>query len=159
MLPADPGHAGEVAGVAQRDGEHVEASERDRGSPHADPLVVVAVDHRVLGVVGDDPQQVEREHPPAGPLDLPADRRERHRDAERERDAEERLRQREEALEERVGDRDRESRERQQQCGRFVNSTSTNATAARAPATASASRGGTSPVTSGRPRVRATCAS
>ncbi len=97
----------------------VEAAERDGRGADADAQIVVAVDHRVLGVVGEDPEQVAEQQPPgqrrhrAEPAGerrrvAAAHRRERHRDAEAEGDAEDGLRHREEALAERIDDRDGE---------------------------------------------------
>jgi hypothetical protein len=83
------------------------------------------------------------------------DRGERHRDAERERNPEERLRQREEALEERIDTSDDDRRI----VVRLVASTIRNAQNARAAATATASQAGTSPTASGRRAVRSTCGS
>ena len=88
-------------------------------------------------------------------------RGERHRNAERERDAEERLRQREEALEERVGDRDRERRRTTTASSRRLveqDEHERGERERRAPTT-SASHGAISPAASGRSAVRLTCAS
>ena len=124
--------------------------------------VVVAVDHRVLGVVGDDPEEVDREQHPrerrhvaAAPRRTPSGCRTQNAMPE------ERLRQGEEALEERIDDRDRRPRERQSDRRRGW-STRTSRNAQNASTAASHERLATaaiSPAASGRPRVRSTCAS
>ena len=42
----------------------VEAAERDRRRAQPEAHVVVAIDHRVLGVVGHDPEEIEQQEPP-----------------------------------------------------------------------------------------------
>ena len=112
---ADPCHAGEVDRVAEHHRSHVEAAEGDRRRAEAEPAVVVAIDHRVFGVVRDHPEQIDRT---AATSRAAARRRSTARKAigmpNENAMPEKRLRQREEALEERIDDRDGERRQRQQ---------------------------------------------
>ncbi|ABA49897.1 hypothetical protein BURPS1710b_3360 [Burkholderia pseudomallei 1710b] len=103
---AEPHVDAEHRRVAEHDREHVMAAERDRRRAHADLQIVVAIDHRIRGVVRNRPEHVGREHRPSDHRHRILHGRERHRNPEAERDAEIRLRNREEALHERVGRRD-----------------------------------------------------
>jgi hypothetical protein len=58
-------HDAEEDRVAGHHGGHVEAAEEDGGGADAELHVVVAIDHRVLGVVGDGPEDVGGEQRPA----------------------------------------------------------------------------------------------
>src|SRR6185369_6601891 len=89
------------------------------GGAQAKLRVIVAVDHRVFRVVGDYPEPVENEQPPADRWNAVVDGRIRHRNAEREGDAEKPLREEEKTLEERIRDRDGSGGKRQQD-GRAV---------------------------------------
>ncbi len=99
--------------VAADHRRHVGAAEQDRRRPQADAHVVVAVDHRVLGVVGHHPEQVGGEQPPADHRHLAAQCGEGHRDAEGKGDRQPGLRQRKEALEQRIAERHRGAGDRQ----------------------------------------------
>ena len=92
---------------------------------------------------------------------VPIDGGERHRDAERKCDAEKGLRQRQEALAERIDDRDgqRQRRIAGPSAGWCHTRPARRRAAANAAATTSASHGSISPRASGRPAVRVTCAS
>src|SRR2546423_6873943 len=74
--------------------EHVVPAEGDRGCLDADAQIVVAIHHRVFGIVGDRPEDVGKEQPPTLGRDgfeycgVP------HRNAEPERDSEIGLRNR-----------------------------------------------------------------
>ncbi len=46
--------------IAQHHHRHVGAAQRDRGGFHADAQVVVTIDHRVFGVIGQHPEQVAK---------------------------------------------------------------------------------------------------
>ncbi len=94
--------------------ETVVFAEEYRGCLHSELDVIVAIDHRVFGVVCHHPEQVHCEEEPAAKRDRPVDGGESHRNAERKRDAQESLRKHEKALEKRIGDRDRQRRQRKQ---------------------------------------------
>ena len=92
-----------VAGRHRRD---VEAAEEDGRGLDAELQVVFAVHHRVLGVVGEHPEDVGRPQQPRERRHVARLRGEGHRDAEAEAHAQPRLRHGEEALGERVDGRD-----------------------------------------------------
>ena len=118
----DPAHAGQLtrlppAGNADRvqahHPGHIEAPQRDGRGADADLEVVVAVDHGVFGVVGNDPGELAGQQPPHHRRDLVEDGRESHRDAEGIGHAQHGLRHREEALGKGVDDGDRQRPEGQ----------------------------------------------
>ena len=109
---ANHGHRAEIDCIAKRDGDDVETPERERRGANADFDIVVAIDHRVLGVIRDDPEQIDEEKHPRKRRHVVLNGGERHRDSERKRDAEKRLWQREKALEERIDAGDQQCRKR-----------------------------------------------
>ena len=88
------------------DERSIELAEQNRRRAHADLHVVGTIRHRVLRVIDDDPDHGRQEQQPADARHVVDRRRERHRHAPRERDAEHELRRRQEALRERIDDRD-----------------------------------------------------
>ena len=66
-----------IEAVARHHRRDVAAPERERRAVHAEARVVVAVDHRVLGVVGEGIEDVRREQQPAFERQALVDRRRR----------------------------------------------------------------------------------
>ena len=165
---AEAGPDREEGGVERHHRGDVEAAERDRRGLDADAQVVVAVDHRVLGVVGEHPEQVADQQPPGERRHGAGERRERpriaaahrgegHRDAEAEGDAEDRLRHREEALGERIDQRHRQRGDAPQRSRRGWSSAPARRRGAPAPRRAPAPRATpTAPLVTGRCAVRLT---
>lgn len=110
---ADPGHDAEKARIAQHDRRHIEAAEGDGRGLDADQQVVIAVDHRIGRVVSNGPQHVGGQHQPRRRRHLVLHRGIRHRNAEAERNAQVGLRNRKEALEERIRAGNQHRRHRQ----------------------------------------------
>src|SRR6266852_1448081 len=82
---------------------HIVTSQGDRGCFDADAQIVVAIHHRVFGIVGDRPEDVGKEQPPALGRDGAEYCRVPHRDAEAERDSEIGLRDRKKSLGQGIG--------------------------------------------------------
>lgn len=97
---AHPGQQQQCNGIAGHDGSHVETAEGDGGGADADLQVVVTVDHRIFGVIGDGPEDVGQQHDPGAERNGIRDGCIRHRNAETEGNAQIRLRNGKEALEE-----------------------------------------------------------
>src|SRR5882672_5008331 len=91
--------------VASDDRGHIVSAEGDRGRLDADAHIVVAIHHRVFGIVGDRPEDVGKEQPPALGRDGFEYCRVPHRDAEAERDSEIGLRNRKKSLGQGIGRR------------------------------------------------------
>src|SRR5438105_14892860 len=103
IAKTDEHHRAEINRVAERDRRYIEAAECQRRCANADVDVVVPIDHRVFGVVSDDPEKIDDQQHPGEQRHGILHGSERHRDAERKCDSEERLRKREEALEKWIG--------------------------------------------------------
>ena len=123
-----PGY--EVGGVKRHHPRHIPPAQRDGRGLDADLEVIVAVDHGVLGIVGQHPAQVAQQQRPGlrrhrggqtGQRRIPPTQhgRKRHRDTKAERHAQHRLRHRHHALGIGIGQGHRQRRERQPDGGRI----------------------------------------
>ena len=99
--------------VAQHHRAHIEFSERDRRGADADLHIVITVNHRVLGIVGDSPEDVGKQQPPCHRRQALEHRRETHRNAEAEGDAKISLRYCQKTFGERVTDGQQQGDHRQ----------------------------------------------
>src|SRR5712691_3936481 len=113
-VQADECEQREHHAVANHDRRHIVSAEGDRGCPDADAQIVVAIHHRVFGVVSDRPEDVGKEQPPALGRDGSEHCGVPHRNAEAEGDSEIRLRNRKKSLGQGIGRRkaERDKREK-----------------------------------------------
>lgn len=99
--PHQPRPQHQVQHVKRQHRRHIPAAQRDGRGANANAQIVVAVHHRVLGVVRQHPKQVGHEQGPRQRRNFAAHGGKRHRDAKAERHAQHRLRHGKKAL--RVG--------------------------------------------------------
>ena len=98
----NPGQQRQRCAVAAHHRQHIVAAKGDGRGADADLEVVIAVDHGVFGVVGDGPEDVGHQHDPGRQRHGTGERGIAHRDAKAKGNAQIRLRNGKEALEERI---------------------------------------------------------
>src|SRR6266513_3370699 len=105
-VQADDGEQRERHAVADHYRKHIVSAEGDRGRFDADTQIVVAIHHSIFCIVGDRPEDVGKEQPPAFGRDGLEDCGVPHRNAEPERDSKIGLGNRQESFGQGIGRRE-----------------------------------------------------
>ena len=113
QINANRGQDEQCHRVAEHRDRYIERAKGNRRGMQSQPHVVVPINHRIFGIVGDGPENICRQQPPCNRRHRAMHGRKRHRNTETKCHPEIRLRQGEKSLGVRVGQRQKQRHHRE----------------------------------------------